>query len=145
MSRRRLRVGVAVAVLAGAFAFVLAHGVGSALDFYETVGQALASRRTLGASTFDLEGIVVPGSVHESRFATSFELEGSTRRGAPRVAVVAPADPPALFAPGIPVVVVGRFAGPGTRFVASQVMVKHSSTYIARHPGRVVAPDGSVR
>ncbi len=30
-------------------------------------------------------------------------------------------------------------------FVSDQILVKHSSNYIAAHPGRVTAPNGSKR
>ncbi len=55
-------------------------------------------------------------------------------------------SPPQLFQPDIPVVVVGHFASVGSDvFVSNQIMVKHSAQYIAANPGRVRAPNGSVR
>ena len=47
-------------------------------------------------------------------------------------------SPPQLFQPNIPVIAVGHFAG--DRFVSDQILVKHSSTYIAQYPARVTAP-----
>src|SRR5579883_878359 len=44
----RLRVVVVAAVLAGAFAFLLAKGLGSSLDFYLPADQAVAQRAQLG-------------------------------------------------------------------------------------------------
>ena len=52
-------------------------------------------------------------------------------------------SPPQLFQANIPVIAVGHFSG-GT-FVSDEILVKHSSTYIAQHPKRVTAPNGSKR
>jgi cytochrome c-type biogenesis protein CcmE len=41
------------------------------------------------------------------------------------------------------VIAVGHFQG--NAFVSDQILVKHSSTYIAQHPSRVTAPNGSKR
>ena len=52
-------------------------------------------------------------------------------------------SPPDLFQPDIPVIAVGHFAG--SAFVSDQILVKHSSNYIAQHPARVTAPNGTKR
>jgi len=55
-------------------------------------------------------------------------------------------SPPQLFQGNIPVVVDGHFTSATSRvFVANQIIVKHSSSYVAQHPNRVKAPNGSVR
>ena len=54
------------------------------------------------------------------------------------VSVLHTGDPPELFRPGIPVVLEGRFRG--TSFASDRIMVKHSESYIARHPDRVTKP-----
>ena len=48
--------------------------------------------------------------------------------------------------PGIPVVVVGRFASDARqRFVSNSIFMKHSQTYIAAYPSRVkVSTSGQV-
>jgi len=130
------------AILIGALVFLLVEGLGSSLDYFDTVDQALAQRATLGTSTFRLEGVVVPGSIRRTARGTDF----SVAEGAARVQVQNSGSPPELFQQNIPVVAVGHFAGPGSLlFVSNQIMVKHSSNYIAAHPGRVKAPNGSVR
>ena len=63
--------------------------------------------------------------------------------GATTVPVDNSGSPPQLFQPNIPVIAVGHFSG-GT-FVSDQIMVKHSANYIAAHPGRVTAPNGTKR
>jgi len=54
-------------------------------------------------------------------------------------------SPPQLFQPGIPVIVVGHFVGASDRFVSDQILVKHSNSYIAAHPNRVKALNGTTR
>ena len=140
--RTRRRLWLVAAVLVGALVFLLVEGLGSSLDYFDTVDQALAHRGTLGTSTFRLEGVVVPGSIRRTAVGTDFAVS----EGAARVEVHNTGSPPELFQQNIPVVVVGHFAGaPSALFVSNQVMVKHSATYIAAHPGRVRAPNGSVR
>ena len=63
--------------------------------------------------------------------------------GATRLQVENTGSPPQLFQTNIPVIAVGHFSG--TVFVSDQILVKHSSSYIAAHPGRVTAPNGSKR
>jgi cytochrome c-type biogenesis protein CcmE len=130
------------AVLVGALVFLLAEGLGSSLDYFDTVDQALAHRGTLGTTTFRLEGLVAPGSIRRTAVGTDFAVSEGTER----VAVQNVGSPPELFQQDIPVVVVGHFAGAGsTLFLSNQIMVKHSANYIAAHPSRVKAPNGSVR
>ena len=141
-SRPRLRLWAVGVVLVGAVAFLLVEGLGNSLDYFETVDQALAHRASLGTSTFRLEGVVVDGSIHGTPVGTDFVVA----EGGRRVAVENSGSPPGLFQPNIPVVVVGHFApGATPTFLSDQIMVKHSADYIARHPGRVTAPNGSVR
>ena len=138
-SRPRLRYVVVGLVLAGAFAFLLAKGLGSSLDFYLPADQAVAQKAQLGTQTFNLEGVVRPGSIHATAGGVDFVLSA----GRTSVAVDNTGSPPQLFQPDIPVIAVGHFAG--ARFVSDQILVKHSATYIAAHPGRVTAPNGSTR
>ena len=141
MTSSKKRVAAVLVVLVGALAFLLAKGLGSSLDFYETASQAVAQRHSLGTTTFNLEGVVVAGSVRKTARGADFEVSS----GRAKVSVVDAGTPPAMFAPGIPVVLVGHFLRGGSTFWSNQMMVKHSATYIEAHPGRVRAPDGSVR
>ena len=63
--------------------------------------------------------------------------------GAARLQVENTGSPPQLFQVNIPVIAVGHFSG--TAFVSNQILVKHSSNYIAQHPGRVTSPNGTKR
>jgi len=130
------------AVLAGALVFLLVEGLGSSLNYFETVDQALAHRSTLGTTTFRLEGVVVPHSIERTDVGTDFTVS----EGTASVPVHNVGDPPELFQPNIPVVVVGHFtSGTSPTFLSDQILVKHSANYIAQYPSRVKAKNGSVR
>jgi cytochrome c-type biogenesis protein CcmE len=140
--RTKRRLWFVAVVLVGALVFLLVEGLGSSLDYFDTVDQALAHRATLGTTTFRLEGLVVPGSIRRTAQGANFTVS----EGHNEVAVQNVGSPPELFQQNIPVVVVGHFATPGsTLFLSNQIMVKHSANYIAAHPNRVRAPNGSVR
>jgi cytochrome c-type biogenesis protein CcmE len=134
----RLRYVVVAAVFAGAVAFLVSE-IGGSLDYFETVDQAVAHRASLGDRTFRLEGLVEPGTVRRTARGVDFVAAGARQR----VAVVDTGEPPQLFEPDVPVVVVGRFVG--STFFSDQIIVDHSATYIEQHPNRVRAPNGTVR
>jgi cytochrome c-type biogenesis protein CcmE len=139
--RRSKRLWVVFAVLIAAFVFLLVEGLGSSLDYFDTVNQAFAHRGTLGTGTFRLEGDVVPGSIHPTAEGTDFVVA----EGAHRVSVANSGSPPQLFQANIPVVVVGHFTSTtSTNFVSNAILVKHSANYIAKYPSRVKAKNGTV-
>jgi cytochrome c-type biogenesis protein CcmE len=133
---RLVAVGV---VLAVAFVVLLVKGLSGSLDYFETVDQAIAQKAMLGTQTFRLEGLVVPGTVQQSGSTVRFVAAGTVHR----IAVVNHGNPPQLFQPDVPVVVVGHFAG--DTFVSDQIIVDHTAQYQQQHPNRVRAPDGSSR
>jgi cytochrome c-type biogenesis protein CcmE len=134
--RTKRRLLAVFALLAAALVFLLVEGLGSSLDYFDTVNQALAHRAQLGTSSFRLEGNVVPGSIRSTAAGADFRL----CQGANVVDVVNSGSPPQLFQSNIPVVLVGRFSSDTSRtFLSNTIMVKHSATYAAQHPGRVGA------
>ncbi|HEV3264966.1 MAG TPA: cytochrome c maturation protein CcmE [Acidimicrobiales bacterium] len=135
----RLRYATVGVVLIGAFAFLLVKGLSSAINFYLPVDQALHQKSTLGSQTFNLEGLVMPGSIQSTTRGVDFTLTA----GGDSVRVVNTSSPPQLFQNNIPVIAVGHWSG-GT-FLSNQILVKHSANYIAANPGRVTAPNGSKR
>lgn len=135
----RLRYLVVGLVLVGAFGFLLFKGVGSALNFYLTADQAVAQRAQLAGKTINVEGVVEPGSVHATPDGVDFVITS----GSTSLEIHNTGSPPQLFQPDIPVVAVGHFSG--AIFASDQILVKHSSEYIAAHPNRVRAPDGHVQ
>ncbi len=139
MGGHRLRYMIVGLVLVGSLVFLVAKGLGSALNFYLPANQAVAQKASLGSQTFNLEGLVEPGSTHPTRNGVDFVITAGTTR----VQVLNTGSPPQLFRANIPVIAVGHFSG--SSFVSNQILVKHSSSYIAAHPGRVTAPNGSKR
>ena len=122
---------------------LLSQGLLKSLNYFETVDQALAQRSTLGTKVIRLEGVVASGSIARTNGGASFAITGS---GGHRVFVTAQGSPPQLFQANIPVVVVGHFvSSTSLQFDGTQIMVKHSSSYIAAHPNRVKAPNGTSR
>ena len=137
--RQRRRLIVVGAVLVAAFVFLIVKGLGSSLNYFETVDQAVQSKAMLGSKTFRLEGLVVPGSVHRHDGGVDFVAAGTKDR----VDVVNTGNPPQLFQNDIPVVVVGHFSG--ATFVSNQIIVDHTAQYVAKYPNRVRAPNGTTR
>ena len=137
--RTRRRLSVVAAVLLAAVGFLLYKGLTSGIEYFKTVPQALAARVALGSSTFQLEGVVAPGSlVRTSPSSQRFALCS----GPLRIPVEDSGSPPQLFGAGVAVVVVGHFVGSTARFSSDQILVKHSNAYVAAHPGRVRSGDG---
>ena len=128
---------VALAILA-----LLSQGLLSSLNYFETVDQVLAHRAAVGTKEIRLEGLVAARTIVRTAVGTDFVVTGSKGR----VVVHATGEPPQLFAADIPVVVVGHFTTRrGLTFAATSILVKHTATYIAQHPTRVRAPNGSTR
>lgn len=136
---KRLRYLVVGAVLAGAASFLLVKGLAGSLDYFETVDQAISHKTSLGDQTFRLEGLVVPGTVVRTATGVDFTAAGSSHR----ITVENTGNPPQLFQPDIPVVVVGHFAG--DTFISNQIIVDHSAQYVEQYPSRVRAPNGTSR
>jgi cytochrome c-type biogenesis protein CcmE len=134
-----MRYAVVGLVLVGALVFLVAKGIGTALNFYLPADQAVAQEASLGGKTINLEGVVEPGSVHQTANGVDFVVTS----GATKVTVDNTGTPPELFQPNIPVIAVGHFAD--QVFVSDQILVKHSADYIAKYPGRVTAPNGTKR
>ena len=139
--RPRLRLAMVALVIVAAVGFLLVKGLGSSLDYFKTVDQAVAERSKLGTSEFRLEGTVVPGTVERSVRGANFDIAS----GSATLHVENSGTPPQLFKATMPVIVVGHFApGESRTFLSDQIMVKHSSNYKASHPDRVKAGNGSV-
>jgi cytochrome c-type biogenesis protein CcmE len=130
-------------VLVLAILALLSQGILHSLNYFETVNEALGHRAKIGTEVIRLEGVVEPGSISRSANGASFVLTGSKDR---RIYVASHGSPPQLFQANIPVVVVGHFvSSTSMHFDGSQIMVKHTANYIAAHPSRVKAPNGSTR
>ncbi len=142
-SRSRRRSLVVLGLVVAGILALLSQGLLHSLNYFETVDEALAQRATLGTRVIRLEGVVAPHSVTRTARGTDFTMTGG---GGRRVTVRAEGSPPQLFQANIPVVVVGHFASATSdTFLGTQILVKHSSSYIAAHPKRVRAPNGTTR
>lgn len=142
-SRATRRSILVLVVLVAAVLALLGQGLLSNLNYFETVQQAMAERVKLGTTDFRLEGVVAKGSIVRTATGADFYLNGSRPD---EVHVIATGTPPQLFQSSIPVVVDGHFTSPSSAtFDADQIIVKHTASYIAAHPKRVRAPNGSVR
>ena len=143
-SKRRGRartIGVLVA-LAAAVVVLLSQGLLHSLNYFETISQAMHSRAKLGTQTIRLEGVVKPNTIDRTSNGASFVMTG----GGTTVFVNAHGSPPQLFQANIPVVVVGHFtSSTSDSFYSTQILVKHTASYIAAHPKRVKAPNGTSR
>lgn len=141
-SAQRHRLAVVGVVVVAALGFLVFKGLTTAIVFFKTANEAISQRASLGNSDFQMEGMVVRGSVqHRGGDDYSFTVESA----GVKVAVENTGDPPQLFRPGLPVVVVGHFVGSSDVFASDQIMVKHSQSYVAAHPNRVKAANGSTR
>ena len=143
--RQRRRLEVVGMVIVAAIGFLIFKGITSAIVFFKTANEAVAQRATLGNSTFQLEGMVMPGTVRTTRDASGTTVDFVVESSGVKVAVTNTGSPPQLFQPGIPVIVVGHFVGTTDRFASDQILVKHSNSYIAAHPNRVRALNGTTR
>ncbi len=141
-SSRRRTIGVLV-VLVIAILALLSQGLLHSLNYFDTVDQVFASRAKIGTTTIRLEGVVKPHTITRTATGASFWMTGG---GSREVYVISRGTPPQLFQADIPVVVEGHFTTSRSRtFDGTQILVKHTSTYIAKYPKRVKAPNGSVR
>ena len=138
--RPRLRLAMVGLIIIAAVGFLLIKGLGSSLDYFKTVSQAKSSQAQLGTTVFRLEGTVQPGTITQSTLGATFTLTEGERS----IHVVNQGSPPQLFKASMPVIAVGHFAADGSGvFESNQIMVKHSASYIAQYPKRVIAGDGS--
>ncbi|MGB9113558.1 MAG: cytochrome c maturation protein CcmE [Acidimicrobiales bacterium] len=140
--RTRRRLVVVGVVIVAAIGFLLYKTLSSAVVYFKTASEAVADRTSLGNSTFQIEGVVVPRTIrHLGNDELSFEIASGTVK----VPVENRGTPPQLFQADIPVVLVGHFVASSNLFSSDQILVKHSNEYIAAHPNRVRAPNGSTR
>jgi cytochrome c-type biogenesis protein CcmE len=133
-NRRRHRwLGLgALALIIGAFGYLLSGGIGENLVYFLSPKELLAK----GTAAYDvpvrLGGQVVPGSVQWN--AERLELRFRVTDGEQQVAVRSKGAPPQMFRDGMGVVVEGRYRR-GGEFESHNLMVMHSNEYRAPKPG----------
>jgi cytochrome c-type biogenesis protein CcmE len=122
--RSRLRLGIVLALVCGAIAFLLVQGLGNATTYFRNADEALADREDLGSRRFRLQGTVVDVARSDGG-ATVFDVEYHCAT----VAVRHDGDPPELFRRGVPVVLEGRFQDGTDVFASDRIMVRHTEEY----------------
>ena len=133
-SNRRRWAIVAVALLVGAFAWLLYGGLDKNIVFFLTPNELL----TKGAAGYDvpvrLGGQVKPGSVKWDEKSLDLRFAVTDTGGAGEVSVHSTGSPPQMFRDGMGVVVEGRY-GRDRVFNATNLIVKHSNEYRAPKAG----------
>ncbi len=131
--RSRLRLGIVVAVVCGALAFLVLQGLGNATTYFRNADEALAQRSDLGQRRFRLQGTVAPGSVRATDDEVAFRVEYHCQA----VNVRHRGDPPELFADGIPVVLEGAFVAGTDTYASDRIFVRHTSEYRTEEADRL--------
>lgn len=131
-NRRRWTIGIAAALMLGAFGFLLYGGLGENLVYFLTPQELLARGPAVYDAPVRLGGQVEPGSVVWN--AESLDLRFRLTDGASVVNVTSRGAPPQMFRDGIGVVVEGRYRRSGV-FESTNLMVKHSNEYRAPAAG----------
>jgi cytochrome c-type biogenesis protein CcmE len=134
----RRRQWIALAVVAAALLVLVFQGLGNATVYFKTADEAVAQRVKLGSHRFRIEGMVQPG-VHQAGQNVAFVIANN----GVSVPVLHRGDPPQLFKVGIPVVLEGHFTASGT-FASDLIMVKHTESYVAKHPDRLKTAGTSI-
>lgn len=136
--RSRLRLGIVIAVICGAIAFLVFQGLGSATTFYRDADDAVAKRDELGDSRFRLQGVVRPDSIERDGADVRFDVEYNCVT----VPVVHSGPRPELFRQGIPVVVEGAFVeGTERDFASDRIIVRHTEDYRTEESQRAEATE----
>jgi cytochrome c-type biogenesis protein CcmE len=139
--RRPARTLIAgILVIVAALGFLVYQGLANSLVYYITPSQLLAKGAAADGQHFRLGGQVVPGTVHIDRTMSTVRFVMRDPKGTIRV--TSQGIPPPLFRAGMGVVVEGTWTG--ALFRATDMLVKHCSTYRAPKPGQVPPPDNCI-
>jgi cytochrome c-type biogenesis protein CcmE len=117
-----------------AIGVVVYQALSSASLYFYNADEAVEQRDDLGEDRFRMQGTVV-GEPEETADGIAFDIAYNGERAH----IVHDGDPPDLFAPGIPVVLEGRWQGTGAdaAFASDRILVKHSEEYEAENPDRI--------
>ena len=131
--RRRATLLVAVAIVLGAFGYLVFGGLEKNVVFFLTPQELLAK----GTAGYDvpvrLGGQVMPGSVQWDAKALDLRFKVQDNAGGV-VLVHSKGAPPQMFRDGMGVVVEGRYGRDGV-FSSEQLMIRHSEEYRAPKAG----------
>lgn len=126
MSRRTLKLGIGILVIAAALAVLVYAGLRDTMVYFVTPAELAAKGGDAYAKAWRLGGQVVPGSLKRGPgpLALSFRVSD----GAASVPVTYNGVPPDLFKEGTGVVLEGKYTPEGV-FRATLIMAKHSEEY----------------
>ena len=124
---------LAIAAVVVAIGVVAYQGLTNATVYFYNVDEAVEMRDDLGDRTFRLQGTVVDGSVESDEGRVSFQVTYNDVTAD----VVHVGTPPEMFAPGIPVVIGGKWSASGDVFEGDEILVKHSPEYESEHEDRL--------
>jgi cytochrome c-type biogenesis protein CcmE len=132
--RSRLRLGIVIALVCGALAFLAVKGLGDATTYFRNADEAMDQPE---GRRFRLQGTVVADSVVDRAADVSFAVE----YGCVRVDVHHTGAEPELFQEGIPVVLEGAW-GPGKRvYESDRIIVRHTEEYTQEERDRLRAAE----
>lgn len=131
VDRSRLRLGIVIAVIAGAIAFLVIRGLGGATTYFYNADEVAGRTDELVGKTIRMQGTVVGEPVRRGD-ALSFDVQYRCQT----VAVSHVGDPPELFKPGIPVVLEGELDSSGT-FASDRILIRHTNQYRADEGDRL--------
>ena len=129
--KRSYRNWLIVGVLLAAGAFVITQALGDAAVFYLNVDEAQAQKADLADGTFRMQGSVVSEPATNASGVIEFTVGWEDSTQTVRHVGEEPTD---LFALGQSVIVEGRFIG--DVFQSTQILVKHSESYVADNENR---------
>jgi cytochrome c-type biogenesis protein CcmE len=121
----------ALAIAAGAFAFITVGGIGDNLVYYWGPSEVVAAGDKAIGATIRLGGQVAKGSIQQARGS---ELSFAVSDGKASVNVRTKSVPPQMFREGIGVVVEGTMKKDG-HFESQRLMVSHGNEYRAPKDG----------
>jgi cytochrome c-type biogenesis protein CcmE len=117
-----MKVFIAIALIAGAIAFLVVKGLGDATTYYRTADEAASEPE---GKRFRLEGIVVSGSVDEGDGEVDFTVEANCVS----VPVHHTGSEPELFQEGIPVVLEGEWGRGKDVYESDRIVIRHTEEY----------------
>jgi cytochrome c-type biogenesis protein CcmE len=138
LDRSRLRLGIVIAVVCGALAFLVLQGLDNATSFYRNADEVVAARADLGTKRFRLQGIVKPGSIKDDGDDVAFVVEYHC---ASVPVTLNGTRPPQLFQSGIPVVLEGRFTDATGPFKSDRIIIRHTEEYRTKESQKAEATE----
>lgn len=130
--RRTATLVVAVAIVLGAFSYLMFGGLENNVVYFLTPAELLGRGDKAYDVAVRLGGQVAPGSVQWN--AEALDLKFKVREGTNEVLVHSKGAPPQMFRDGMGVVVEGKYRRDGV-FESKNLMIRHSEEYRAPKDG----------